>query len=135
MSAYKNLEIYQTAFNLAIKVYRLNVTLSANELQNQGNKLRWSSLKIKDMIAEAHTGVKEKGILLKDLTVAVFHCDEVISLLKKIGQNNPNNKQMADLAKSYKSLKRKMEGHIFKIREENTDSLLQFPESKINELA
>ena len=135
MSAYKNLEIYQTAFNLAIKVYRLNVTLSAKELQNQGNKLRWSSLKIKDMISEAHTGIKEKGILLKDLTVAMFHCDEVISLLKKIGQNNPNNKQMADLAKSYKSLKRKMEGHICKIREENNESLLQFPESKINELA
>jgi four helix bundle protein len=135
MSAYKNLEIYQTAFNLAIKVYRLNVTLSAKELQNQGNKLRWSSLKIKDMIAEAHTGVKEKGMLLKDLTGAMIHCDEVITLLKKIGLNGPKNKQMADLAKNYKSLKRKMESHIRKIREENTESLLQFPESKMNELA
>jgi len=134
MSAYKNLEIYQTAFNLAIKVYRLNVTLSAKDLQHQGNKLRWSSLKIKDMIAEAHAGIKEKGMLLKDLTIAMSHCDEVISLLKKIGQNNPNNKHLSDLVKSYKSLKRKMEGHIFRIREEKSEFLLQFPENRINEL-
>jgi four helix bundle protein len=132
MSAYKNLEIYQAAFNLAIKVYRLNVTLSAKDLQNQGNKLRWSSLKIKDMIAEAHSGIKEKGMLLKGLTIAMFHCDEVISLLKKIGQNNPDNKHLSDLVKSYKSLKRKMEVHISRIRDEKSEPLLQFPENKIN---
>jgi four helix bundle protein len=134
MKAYKNLDIYQMAFNLAIKVYRLNMTLSAKDLQNQGNKLRWSSLKIKDMIAEAHIGIKNKTSLLKDLTTALIHCDDVIALLKKIGHNNPGNKQITGLIKNYKSLKRKMEGHIRKIREENSESLLQFPENKFNEL-
>ena len=84
MSAYKNLEIYQSAFNLAIKVYRMNIMLPVNALLNQGNRLRWASLLIKDLIAEAYTGIKSEKEVVRNLTLAETSTEEVIKLLKKI---------------------------------------------------
>ena len=69
MSTYKNLEIYQAAFNLAIKTYRLNVSLPVTALLHQGNKLRWTSLKIKDLIAEGFSGKKSDEEIIESLVV------------------------------------------------------------------
>ena len=83
MSAYKNLEIYQSAFNLAIKVYRMNIMLPVNALLNQGNRLRWASLLIKDLIAEAYTGIKSEKEVVRNLTLAETSTEEVIKLLQE----------------------------------------------------
>jgi len=135
MSAYKNLEIYQSAFNLAIKIYRLNVTLSVSALLNQGNHLRWASLRIKDLIAEAYTGMKGEKEIIRNLTLAETSCDEVISLLKKIRANNENFKQLPELIKNYKSLKLKISGYIQKIQEDKNTYVLPFPDSLVMEVA
>lgn len=135
MSTYKNLEIYQTAFNLAIKVYRLNVTLHVTALLNQGNKLRWTSLKMKDLIAEGFSGRKETDAITKSLNLVLNLNLEVISLLQKIKTNNAGNKQIADLIKAYHQLGLKLEEHIESLQSEKTEYRIRFPESIIMDLA
>ena len=135
MSAYKHLEIYQSAFNLAIKIYRLNVTLSVSALLNQGNRLRWASLRIKDLIAEAYTGIKSEKEIVRNLSLAETSCEDVIGLLKKIRSNNENLKQLPELIKSYKSLKRKIGSTLQKIQDDKNTYVLPFPENMVMEVA
>lgn len=135
MSTYKNLEIYQLAFNLAIKVYRLNVTLPVAALLNQGNKLRWTSLKMKDLIAEGFSGRKGTEEMVRLLNLVSSLNLEVVSLLKKIKSGNGENKQIAELIKSYRMLGRKVEEHLESLQSEKTDYRIPFPESIMMELA
>ena len=135
MSTYKNLEIYQLAFNLAIKVYRLNITLPVTALLNQGNKLRWTSLKMKDLIAEGFSGKKETDEMVKILNIVINLNHEVVSLLRKIRSNNTGNIQIPDLIKSYNQLGRKAEEHIGSLSSEKTEYRIRFPESVLMETA
>jgi hypothetical protein len=52
MSNYKDLEIYQIAFELARKVHLASLNLPQFELYEQGSQIRRSSKSIKDQIAE-----------------------------------------------------------------------------------
>lgn len=135
MSTYKNLALYQMAFNLAIKVYRLNITLPVTALLNQGNKLRWTSLKMKDLIAEGFSGKKETGELIRILNIVIKLNNEVILLLKKIRSHNPGNKQIPELINSYKQLGMKAEEHIHSLQSEKTEYRISFPESMLMDLA
>ena len=51
MSSYKDLEIYQLAFELSIKVHHASIKLPKFELYEQGSQIRRSSKRIKDTIA------------------------------------------------------------------------------------
>jgi len=135
MNTYKNLAIYQLAFNLAIKVYRLNVTLSVTALLNQGNRLRWTSLKMKDLLAEGFSGKKETDEMVSILNTVINLNHEVVSLLKKIRSNNTGNVQIPDLIKSYTQLGRKAEEHIGSLDSEKTEYRIPFPESVLLEMA
>ncbi len=134
MSTYKNLEIYQAAFNLAIKTYRLNVSLPVTALLHQGNKLRWTSLKIKDLIAEGFSGKKSDEEIIKILTIIKSLNDEVLLLLKKIKSGN-NNKQIPELIKGYKQLGQKAESCISTLNNEKSDYVIPFQESVMMDLA
>lgn len=135
MSTYKNLALYQMAFNLAIKVYRLNITLPVTALLNQGNKLRWTSLKMKDLIAEGFSGNKETGEIIRQLNILIQLNNEVILLLKKIRSHNSANKQIPELINSYKQLGQKAEEHLQSLQSEKTEYRISFPESMLMDLA
>ena len=129
MSTYKNLEIYQMAFNLAIKIYRLNVTLPVTALLNQGNKLRWTSLKMKDLIAEGFSGRRNSEEMVRILNSIIALNEEVVSLLKKIKTHNTDNRQIPELIKSYRDLGRKTAEHIGALQSEKAEYRIRFPES------
>ena len=135
MNTYKNLEIYQTAFNLAIQVYRLNVMLSARELQNHGNKLRWVSLRIKDMIAESFSDSRSDKEYIRALIVIEKQNDEVLILLKRIRKGNKLNRQIPELIRNYGKLKNKVREHIQNLNTEKYDYVIQFPESVMMDMA
>ncbi|MCK5221645.1 MAG: four helix bundle protein, partial [Candidatus Aminicenantes bacterium] len=84
MNTYKNLEIYKTAFSLAINVYRMNVMLPNQELIKYGNKSRRLSVQIKDYIAEGYCISKNDEDLSRFLIQAKIACDETVLLLNKI---------------------------------------------------
>lgn len=135
MNTYKNLPLYQMAFNLAIKVYRLNITLPVTALLNQGNKLRWKSLRMKDLLAEGFSGSKDTDEMIRQLTLVSRLNQEVIALLKKIGSHNTTNKQIPELINGYKQLGKKAEEHIQSLHNEKTEHRISFPETMLMDLA
>ena len=48
MSGYKDLEIYKIAFDLALRVHHMTLTLPKFEIYEQGGQLRRSSKSVKD---------------------------------------------------------------------------------------
>jgi four helix bundle protein len=135
MNNYKNLEIYQSAFNLAIQVYRLNVMLRVQDLLNQGTRLRSLSLRIKDMIAEGFSRYENKDDLIRSLSIIEKQNDEILILLRKIRKQNPMNKQLTELVKNYGKLKNKIESHIQQLANEESEYIIPFPESVMMEMA
>lgn len=124
------------AFNLAIKVYRLNVTLPVTSLLNQGNKLRWTSLKMKDLIAEGFSGRKESEEIIRILKIVSNLNQEVISLLKKIRTtNNHENKQITDLINNYKKLGQKADEYLHSLQSEKIEYQISFPDSMLMDMA
>lgn len=54
MKSYRDLEIYQSAYQLAIQVRKMTLTLPAYELYEQGSQVRRSTKSIKDNIVEGY---------------------------------------------------------------------------------
>ena len=70
MSSFKDLEIYQLAFDLAIKVHYASLKLPKFELYEQGSQVRRSSKRIKDTIAEGYGRRKYKAEYIRYLIFA-----------------------------------------------------------------
>ncbi|MCD4737390.1 MAG: four helix bundle protein [Bacteroidales bacterium] len=132
MNNYKNLEIYKSAFDLAIKVYSINVALPRQELQKTGNPLRRISIRIKDLIAEAFNSFKNEEEVAQHLNLATISCSEAVSLLKKLSGYR-NKGHIAELIKKYISLSHKISGHIQNLQTEENALKLQFPAIQITE--
>ena len=126
MNTYKNLEIYQVAFNLSIKIYRLNMTLPRYIFLKQGNRLRWSSVKIKDLIIEGCSKSNSEKDFIRFLTIATTLCNEIILQLKKINTSNYGKKSVHYLIINYRNLKKKIENTIENI-EKKEDELALWP--------
>ncbi|NOX46850.1 MAG: hypothetical protein GXO89_07715 [Chlorobi bacterium] len=117
MKTYKNLETYQLAFNLAINIYNLNISLPRQLLIRYGNRLRWSSLKTKDMIVEAYANGNTNTPDGKTLEDAANLCNEIISHLINIKAAYQRGGSVEKLIIGYQTLqfkiaksRRKMEG-------------------------
>lgn len=81
MSGYKELEIYQIGFELAIRVHKASLKLPQFELYEQGGQIRRSSKSIKDTIAEGYGRRRYKAEYIRYLVFAQASCDEVNSQL------------------------------------------------------
>jgi len=100
MGSYKDLEIYQLSFKLAVKVHHLTMTLPKHELYEQGSQLRRSAQSIKDNIAEGFGRRRYKAEYIRFLIFAHASCDEAISQLEMINIlyfiDNPINEIIAE---------------------------------------
>jgi len=76
MKSYLDLEIYQLAYELAIKVHKMSLTLPKYELYEQGSQIRRSSKSIKDAIAEGYGRKRYKSDFIKFLVYSHASCDE-----------------------------------------------------------
>ena len=84
MKSYKDLEIYQLAYKLAIEVHTMTLQLPNYELYEQGSQIRRSSKSIKDTIAEGYGRRRYKTEFIRYLIFAHSSCDETISQLNMI---------------------------------------------------
>jgi len=84
MKSYRDLEIYQLAYQLAIEIHELSMQLPKYELYEQGSQIRKSSKSIKDNIAEGYGRKKYKADFVRFLIYALASCDETISQLNMI---------------------------------------------------
>jgi four helix bundle protein len=108
MNSYKEMEIYKLAFDLAIKVYIINMALPKHELIREGIMLRRSSVGIKDIIADGYTAGNNSSGFARSLYQACASCDETISILKKIKRIHFREKTINEIIRNYISLKNKI---------------------------
>ena len=54
MKSYRDLDVYKLAYQLAIEVHQMTLSLPKYEMYEQGSQLRRSSKSIKDNIVEGY---------------------------------------------------------------------------------
>ena len=112
MKSYRDLEIYQSAYQLAIKVHKMTLTLPTYEMYEQGSQVRRSSKSIKDNIIEGHGRNRYKQDFIRFLVYAQASCDEANSQLTMINELHFESKGLIDLLSDYELLGRKLNKFI-----------------------
>lgn len=112
MNSYKELEIYRTAYRLAIEVHRMSLSLPKYELYEQGSQVRRSTKSIKDNIAEGYGRRRYKDEFIRFLIFAHSSCDEAISQLNMINELHFENIGLKDIIQEYELLGAKINTFI-----------------------
>ena len=112
MKSYRDLEIYQSAYQLAIKVHKMTLTLPTYEMYEQGSQVRRSSKSIKDNIVEGYGRNRYKQDFIRFLVYAQASCDEANSQLTMINELHFESKGLIDLLSDYELLGRKLNKFI-----------------------
>lgn len=112
MKSYKDLEIYQMAYELALEVHKLTMTLPGYELYEQGSQVRKSSKRIKDIIAEGFGRRRYKEEFIRFLIFAHASCDESVSQLHMISDLHFFEEPLTNLINRYNTLGRKINSFI-----------------------
>jgi four helix bundle protein len=110
--SYKDLEIYQLAYKLAIEVHRLSLTLPKYELFEQGSQIRRSSKSIKDNIAEGFGRRRYRDEFIRFLIFSQSSCDETISQLNMISDIHFSENPLNDLINQYEILGKQINKYI-----------------------
>ena len=112
MKSYKDLEIYQLAYRLAIDIHQMSLTLPKHELFEQGSQIRRASKSIKDNIAEGYGRKRYRDDFVKFLTYAQSSCDEVTSQLSMISDLYFREEPLTKLMEDYDILGKKINKFI-----------------------
>ena len=112
MSSYKDLEIYQLAFELAIKVHHASLKLPKFELFEQGSQIRRSSKSIRDTIVEGFGRRKYKAEYIKYLTYSIASCDETMNHILSIKTIYPELIDFIEFEDQYDKLGRKINNYL-----------------------
>jgi four helix bundle protein len=112
MSGFKELEIYNNAFELAIEVHKVSLKLPKFELFEQGSQIRRSSKSIKDNISEGYGRRRYKPEYIKYLVYSQASCDETINHLDTIIVLYPDIPDFVELIPRYNILGKKINNYI-----------------------
>ena len=112
MKSYKELEIYQLSFSLAIKVHKMTLTLPQYEMYEQGSQVRRSTKSIKDNIVEGYGRSKYKNEFIRFLVFAHASCDEAVPQLTMVDEIHFDSKGLTALISEYDILGRKISKFI-----------------------
>ena len=106
--SYKDLEIYQMSYRLALEVHRMTMKLPKYELYEQGSQIRRSSKRIKDTIAEGYGRRRYKDEFIRFLIFAHSSNDETLSQLNMINDLYFESKGLDQLIDEYQTLSKKI---------------------------
>jgi len=112
MKSFRDLEIYQKAFNLAIRVHHMTMTLPKYEMYEQGSQVRRSSKSIKDNIAEGYGRRRYKMEFIRYLIFAQASCDESMSQLDLINILHFEQHPIDELISEYEGLGKQINNFI-----------------------
>ncbi len=112
MKSYRDLEIYQIAYKLALEVHKMTMTLPKYELYEQGSQVRRSSKSIKDTIAEGYGRRRYKAEFIRYLIFSHASCDEAISQLNMISDIHFPETPLTSLINEYENLSKKINNFI-----------------------
>ncbi|MBW1862653.1 MAG: four helix bundle protein [Deltaproteobacteria bacterium] len=74
--SYRDLEIYQLSYELAMEIHRMSLKLPKYELYEEGSQIRRSSKGVSSTIVEGYGRRKYKNDFLRFLVYAQASCDE-----------------------------------------------------------
>ena len=74
--SYRDLEIYQLSFKLAMKLHKISLKLPKYELYEEGSQLRKSTKGVCSCIVEGYGRRRYKNDFIRFLTYAQASCDE-----------------------------------------------------------
>ncbi len=117
MKSYKDLEIYQQAYQLAVQIHHMSLTLPKFELYEQGSQIRRSSKSVKDNIAEGYGRKRYKDDFIKFLIYAQASCDEVTSQLSMISDLYFSEEPLTELKEEYDILGKRINKFIQYVEE------------------
>ena len=112
MKNYKELEVYKLAYDLAIKVHKMTMTLPKYELYEQGSQIRRSSKSIKDNIAEGYGRRRYKAEFIRFLIFSQASCDETTSQLDMISDIHFPKDPLSELMEKYEELGKRLNKFI-----------------------
>lgn len=112
MKSYRDLEIYQTAYQLAIKVHKMTLNLPGYEMYEQGSQVRRSTKSIKDNIVEGYGRRRYKNEFIRFLIFTHASCDEATSQMAMINEIHFESKGLTELISDYEILGRKINKFI-----------------------
>ena len=112
MSSYRDLEIYQIAFELAKRIHYASLKLPQFELYEQGSQIRRSSKSVKDKISEGYGRRRYKPEFIKFLIYSHSSCDETTGQLEMIIQLYPEIEEFSHLLPEYENLGKKINSFI-----------------------
>lgn len=78
MKTYRELEVYEISFQLAIKVHAMSLILPKFEMYEEGSQIRRSSKAVTGAIVEGYGRRNYKKDFIKFLVIAITECDETI---------------------------------------------------------
>jgi len=90
MKSYRDLEIYNLSYDLAIKIHRMSLKLPAYELYEEGSQIRKSSKGVTSCIVEGYGRRRYKADFIRFLVYAHASCDETILHLNFIKDTHEN---------------------------------------------
>ena len=113
MKNYRDLEIYNLSYDLAVKIHKMSLRLPKYELYEEGSQVRRSSKAITSCIVEGYGRRKYKADLIKFLIYAHASCDETILHLNFIKYTHEFiEKEMGILFDDYNKLGSKINKFI-----------------------
>lgn len=112
MKSYRDLDIYKMAYELALEVHKLSLSLPKYELYEQGSQIRRSCKSVKDTIVEGYGRKRYKDDFIKFLTYSQSSCDETMSQLNMISDIYFSDKPLNDLIEKYDILGKKINKFI-----------------------
>ena len=78
MKSYKDLDIFKTSKELAIRIHQVSLTLPKFELYEEASQIRRSSKAISAAIVEGYGRRRYKAEFIRYLVIAQAECDETI---------------------------------------------------------
>jgi len=109
IQSYRDLEVYQLSFKLAVEVDRVSRTLPKHEMYEEGSQLRRAAKSIPANIAEGFGRRRYKNEYIRFLIYALASCDETrvhLDLLHETGVLAP--KLYHNLSEQYDILGKKL---------------------------
>ena len=84
MAGYKNLDVYNIAYDLSLKIHRMSLTLPQFEKYEEGSQIRRSSKSVCANIVEGFALRKHKNEYIRYLYRAYGSCEETIFHLEEL---------------------------------------------------
>jgi four helix bundle protein len=119
VGSYRDLEIYQLSYDLAVKIHKLTLKLPRYEQYEEGSQIRKSSKGVTSCIVEGYGRRRYKADFLRFLIYSHASCDETIVHLKFLKDTHENllNEIMVFLEK-YDELGAKINKYIQYVEKE-----------------